>query len=95
MSERSGGREQSEQSGASERAVRANGRASGPVLTSLFSFVPNHSAPVDEDAIIGRVKGKEGREEEKEDGGRRRRRDTGVSLPRTNDYRIRIVFVCF
>ena len=28
-------------SGASKRA---NGRASGPVLTSLFLFVPNHSA---------------------------------------------------
>ena len=28
-------------SGASERA---NGRASGPVLTSLFLFVPDHSA---------------------------------------------------
>ena len=39
MSERSGGRERSEQSGASERA---NGRASGPVLTSLFLFVPDH-----------------------------------------------------
>ena len=31
----------SEVSGASERA---NGRASGPVLTSLFLFVPDHSA---------------------------------------------------
>ena len=29
-------------SGASERA---NGRASGPVLTSLFLFIPDHSAP--------------------------------------------------
>ena len=37
-------------SGASEQAnvrtsERANGRASGPVLTSLFLFVPDHSAP--------------------------------------------------
>ena len=49
-SERSGGREQSEQSGASERVSgasdRANGRASGPVLTSRFLFVPDHSAIV-------------------------------------------------
>ena len=48
MSERSGGRERSEQSGASERvssaSERANGRASGPVFTSLFLFVPDHSA---------------------------------------------------
>ena len=48
-SERSGGRERSEQSGASERvsgaSERANGRASGPVLTSQFLFVPDHSAP--------------------------------------------------
>ena len=38
----------SEQSGASERVSgareRANGRASGPVLTSRFLFVPDHSA---------------------------------------------------
>ena len=38
------------QSGASERvssaSERANGRASGPVLTSLFLFVPDHSALV-------------------------------------------------
>ena len=31
-------------SGASERA---NGRASGPLLTSLFLFVPDHSATVE------------------------------------------------
>ena len=47
-SERSGGRERSEQSGASEwvsgASELANGRASGPVLTSLFLFVPDHSA---------------------------------------------------
>ena len=46
-SERSGGREQSEQSGASERvsgaSEPANGRVSGPVLMSLFLFVPDHS----------------------------------------------------
>ena len=45
--ERSGGRERSEQSAASERvsgaSERANGRASGPVLTSLFLFVPDRS----------------------------------------------------
>ena len=38
-------------SGASERA---NGRASGPVLTSLFLFKPDHSAPPMQD-VIGRV----------------------------------------
>ena len=47
MSELSGGHERSEQSRASERvsgaSERANGRASGPVLTSLFLFVPDHS----------------------------------------------------
>merc|ERR1719414_1869960 len=47
MSERSGGRERSEQSGASERvsgaSERANGRASGPVLTSRFLVDPDHS----------------------------------------------------
>ena len=32
-------------SGAGERA---NGQASGPVLTSLFMFVPDHSAPAQE-----------------------------------------------
>ena len=45
--ERSEGRERSEQSGAIERvsgaSERANGRASGPVLMSLFLFVPDHS----------------------------------------------------
>ena len=50
MSERSGGRERSEQSGASERvsgaSERANGRASGPVLTSRFLADLNHSAAV-------------------------------------------------
>ena len=48
MSERSGGRQRSEQSGASKRvsgaSERANGRASDPVLTSQFLFVPDHSA---------------------------------------------------
>ena len=46
-SERSGGRERSEQSGASERvsgaSERANGRASGPVLQSVFLAVLDHS----------------------------------------------------
>ena len=46
-SERSGGRERSKQSGASKRvsgvSERANRQASGPVLTSLFLFVPDHS----------------------------------------------------
>ena len=48
MSERSGGREQSKQSGASERvngaSEQANGLASGPVLMSRLLFVPDHSA---------------------------------------------------
>ena len=48
MSERSGDCERNEQSGASKRvsgaSERANGRASGPVLTSRFLFVPDHSA---------------------------------------------------
>ena len=48
MSERSGGRERSEQSGASERvsgaSERANGRASGPVLQSVFLAVIDQSA---------------------------------------------------
>ena len=47
-SERSGRREQSEQSGANERgssaSERANGRASGPVLQSVFLAVLDHSA---------------------------------------------------
>ena len=47
MSERSGGRERSEQSGASERVSGAseqvNGRASGPVLQSVFLAVIDHS----------------------------------------------------
>ena len=49
-SERSGGRERSEQSGASKRvngaSERVNGRASSPVLTSLFLFVRDESAMV-------------------------------------------------
>ena len=55
MSERSGGRERSEQSGASERvsgaservsgaSKQANGQASGPVLTSVFFSIFDHSA---------------------------------------------------
>ena len=48
MSKRSRGRERSKQSGASVRvsaaSERANGRASAPVLTSLFLFVPDNSA---------------------------------------------------
>ena len=51
MSERSGGRKQSEQSRVSERvsgaSEQANGRASGLVLTSLFLFDPDHSAEED------------------------------------------------
>ena len=47
MSERSGGREQSEQSGASERmsgaSERANRLASGPLLQSVFLVVLNHT----------------------------------------------------
>ena len=47
-SERSGGRERSEQSGASERvsdvSERANGRASDPVLPSRFLVALDHSA---------------------------------------------------
>ena len=47
MSEPSGGHEQSEQSGASKRVSgareRANGRASGPVLQSVFLAVIDHS----------------------------------------------------
>ena len=43
----------SEVSSASERvsgtSERANGRASGPVLTSLFLFVPDHSATAEHD----------------------------------------------
>ena len=49
-SERSGGRERSEQSEASERvsgaSERANGRASGPVLQSVFLAVIDHSEVV-------------------------------------------------
>ena len=48
MSKRSGGREQSEQSGASEgvsgASERTNGRASDPVLQSVFLAVLDHSA---------------------------------------------------
>ena len=47
VSKRSGGREQSEQSKASEQmsgaSERANGRASGPVLQSVFLAVIDHS----------------------------------------------------
>ena len=47
MSECSGGRERSEQSGASERvsgaSERANGRAIGPVLQSVFLAVIDHN----------------------------------------------------
>ena len=50
MIERSGGRERSEQSGASERvsgaSERANGRASGPVLQSVFLAFIDHSGGV-------------------------------------------------
>ena len=50
MSERSRGRERSEQFGANERvsgtSERANGRASVPVLMCLFLVDPDHSAPV-------------------------------------------------
>ena len=47
VSERSGWRERSQQSGASKRmsgaSEQANGRASGPVLTSVFFFIFDHS----------------------------------------------------
>ena len=47
MSERSGGRERSEQSGVSQRvsgaSERANGQASGPVLQTVFLAVFDHS----------------------------------------------------
>ena len=49
-SERSGGRELSEQSGVSERvsgaSKQANGRTSGPVLPSVFLAVLDHSGDV-------------------------------------------------
>ena len=52
MNERSGGCERSEQSVASERvsgaSERANGRASGPVLQSVFLAVIDHSEEVKE-----------------------------------------------
>ena len=55
-SERKGGCKRSEQYGASERVSgareQANGWASGPVLTSLFVFVPDHSAFVFCDATV-------------------------------------------
>ena len=55
VSERSEARERSEQSGASVRvsgaSERANGRASGPVLTSRFMAVLNHSG-----VVVGKVK---------------------------------------
>ena len=48
MSERSGGRDRSELSGVSEQvseaSERANGRASGKVLQSVFLVVQAHSA---------------------------------------------------
>ena len=51
MNERSGACKQSEQGRATERVSSAsewaNRRASGPVLTSRFLFVPDHSAPTD------------------------------------------------
>ena len=51
MSERSGGREQNKQSGASKQVSvereRANGRASGPVLQSVFLAVLAHSDSAD------------------------------------------------
>ena len=54
MNERSGACEQREQGRASERVSnankQANRRASGPVLTSIFLVVPDHSAPVERDA---------------------------------------------
>ena len=53
MSERSGGREQGEQSGANKRvssaSEQANGRASGPVLQSVFFAVIDHSGWVEFD----------------------------------------------
>ena len=56
MSECSGGRERSEQSGASEgsgASEQANGRVSGPVLTSLFLFNRDHSGmPFDEGTVF-------------------------------------------
>ena len=64
MSERSGGRERSEQSGASERvsgaSERANGRASGPVLTSRFLADLNHCGKEAEAEGGGEEDSKEG-----------------------------------
>ena len=61
-SERSGGRERSEQSGASERVTgaseRANGRASDPVVQSVFLAVIDHSEVVSQE---GRNELKEGK----------------------------------
>ena len=63
-SERSGGRERSEHSGASERvssvSERGNGRASGLVITSGFLNILNHS--VVEHFEISRSSGDEGAE---------------------------------
>ena len=56
-------------SGASERA---NGRASGPVLTSLFLFVPDHSALFSSSFAEAELKGKNDHDDddgEKEDDG--------------------------
>ena len=59
--------EVSEQSGASERvsgaSERANGRASGPVLQSVFLVVPAHCASV---TCVNRSKIKSNREQKEE-----------------------------
>ena len=46
--------------------MRANGRASGPVLTSLFLFVPDHSASPDGEEKSGDVTVGEALDEEEE-----------------------------
>ena len=58
-SDRSGAREQSEQGGASKRvsgaSKRANRRVSGPVLTSGFLFVPDHSAACSHTTVLTKL----------------------------------------
>ena len=51
MSAAEGASEASSPEQANELAMRANRRASGPVLASLFLFVPDHSGPFESDQL--------------------------------------------
>ena len=88
-SERGGGRERSEQSGASKQVSGAskwaNGRASGPVLQCVFLGVFDHSEEEEEKKKVKRRKTIGEEEEEEEEEEKEEENRWGIHMKRIKD----------